>query len=385
MTVLSGNLAAALNETVINEAFQLVLKNRPSLLSVVGPFGQSRAATEGYKMSWLDMQVSADALTVNGAVLAAATSITIAAGSVVARPGMLLSAEGSDEVMLVTAVAGLDLTVTRGVAGTAADIADGATLTIDSVGREENSLGIDDGIFQPETVENFFQTIDTMVTFSRRALATMQYGNTNSMAFQVQERIRQLAIKLDRMLIRGAKLSTTVGGESVTYSGGLRYWAGQAGRINQDAGAAALTLDLIGDLDKEIVTRGGQTDTLAVGIGKAQELSKLIAANYSSQRLADWNQDRGAVLMLPSDIPLIGNVNRIVVDTNIADDELFLLDSSMLKIVPMAANNASNDGNWTSKDATQNGQDGESVRVLGDFAVEMMNSKTHFARLSNIG
>lgn len=387
MTI-SSDLASALNETVINEAFKLVIKNRPSLLSVVG-FGGARAATEGYKMSWLDMAVAADQVTVNGAVLIDGTSIVTAAGSVVMRPGMLLSVDASDEVMLVTAVAGTTsaytLTVTRGVAGTAAAISDGATLTIDSIGREENSTGNDDGIYQPDVVENYFQTIDTMITMSRRALSTMQYGNTNSIAFQIQERIRQLAIKLDRMLIRGPKLSTTVGGDAVTYSGGLRYWAGQTGRINTDASAATLTLDMIAALDKEVVSRGGVTDTLVVGIAKAQKLASLIAANYSSQRLSDWSSDRGAITVLPSDIPLVGSVNKIVVDTNVADDELFVLDSSMVKILPMAALNAENSGSWTTKNATTPGQDGQSVRVLGDFAVEMMNSKTHFARLYNIG
>ncbi|MFW0778405.1 MAG: SU10 major capsid protein [Rickettsiales bacterium] len=383
MPILSGDLSAALNDKVVNEAFRLVLSNRPSLLGVVG-FGGTRLAYDGYKMSWLDMPVDADAFTVAADATDTATSITINSGAVTARAGMLLSVSSSDEIMLVTAVSGTTLTVTRGVAGTAAAITTGAVLTVDSVGREENSTGSEDGIYQPETVENYFQTIDTMVTMSRRAMATAQFGNTNSMAFQIQNRIQQLAIKLDRMLIRGVKLNASVDSNDVTYSGGLRYWAQQTGRINEAAAGAALTLDLINDLNQEVVTRGGTTDTIVVGIEKARQISALIAANYSSQRLADWTADEGSVLMLPSDLPVVGNVNKIVVDTNVAGDELFILDSSMTKVIPMSSGNADADGNWRSLDATQKGQDGQSVRIVGDMGIEIMNSKTHFARLSGL-
>ena len=51
----------------------------------------------------------------------------------------------------------------------------------------------------------------------------------------------------------------------------------------------------------------------------------------------------------------------------------------------MAQNNAGETGAWQTKDATQPGQDGQKVRVLGDFAFEVRNSKTHMARLRNIG
>ena len=36
---------------------------------------------------------------------------------------------------------------------------------------------------------------------------------------------------------------------------------------------------------------------------------------------------------------------------------------------------------WTTKDATQKGQDGERVCILGDFAMEIRQSKTHMGRL----
>lgn len=381
---LSGNLSALLNDKIINEAFDIARSNRTGILQTVS-FGTPRTPYDGYKMSWLDMRVDATSSPTTGAVLVGAATVPVVDGTKF-RPGMTLGPVGSDEVLLVTAVVGNDLTVTRGFGGTtAAALTSGQVLVIDSVGREENSLAQNDGIFQPDPVENFFQTMDTAVEFSRRALATLQFGGTNDIAFQLSERIRQLTTQMNRALVRGRKATATVGGSTVTYTGGLRYYLDQVGAIKVDNSAAVLTLDAINAINAEIVTRGGMANTIAVGIKQARKLSALVGANYDSQRLADWSADEGSVLQLPSDLPLVGNVNRIVIDTNLADGELVIFDSGMINAVPMASGNAEDSGAWRTKDATQNGQDGQRVRVIGDFAMEVRQSKTHMGRLFNIG
>ena len=383
--VTSGVLSSALNQEVINGAFEIARSNRTGILSVVN-FGQPTHAYDGYKMGWLDMRVDATGSTVDGATAVGATTVNVATGDGAKfRVGMTFSPTGSDEVILVTAVTADALTVVRGFGGTtAAALTDDQVITIDVTSRGENSLAENDGIFQPEKVENFFQTMDTAVEMSRRALSTMQWGNTNDLQFQVAERIRQLAIQMDRALIRGRKATATIAGEEYTYTGGLRYFLDQAGAIVSDASAADLTLDMINNLNAEIVKRGGYADTIAVGIDRARELNALVSQNFSSQRLADWSNDEGSVTMLPSDIPLLGTTTTIVVDTNLADDELIIFNKGNITVTPMMANNASESGAWQTKDATQPGQDGERVRVLGDFAMEIRQSKTHMARLHNI-
>lgn len=384
--ITSGLLAAALNQEVINGAFEIARSNRPGILSVVN-FGEAVQAFDGYKMGWLDFRIDATNSTFVGPYTDAETALTVATGDGGKfRPGMTLSVTGSDEVLLVTAVAGDVLTATRGFGGTTAEaIGALAVVTIDSVSREENSLAENDSIYQPDKVENYFQTMDTAVEMSRRALATMQWGNTNDLNFQVAERIKQLVIQMDRALVRGVKDTATIGSELRTYTGGLRHYMSQAGAINIDNSAATLTLDQINNANAEIVSRGGSADTIAVGINKARDLNALVAANYSSQRLNEWSNDQGSVTMLPSDLPLIGRVNTIVVDTNLADDELIIFDKGMVSVKAMEANNANDSGAWRTVDATQNGQDGERVRVIGDFAMEIRQSKTNMARITNIG
>ena len=383
--ITSGVLAAALNDKVINEAFEIARSNRTGLLSVIS-MGDPRMAYDGYKMGWLDMRVDATSSATSASVLVAATTIPVTTGEGAKfRAGMTISPTGSQEIILVTAVSGDNLTVERGFGGTtAAALTSGQVLTIDSVSREENSLAENDGIYQPENVENYFQTMDTAVEFSRRALSTLQFGDTNDLTFQVSERIRQLTIQLDRALVRGRKATATIDGKVRTYTGGVRYWLDQTGALKTDAAAAALTLDHIDTLNAAIVSRGGTSDTIVAPIKQARKISALVRANYAPQRLSEWEADQGSVLALPSDLPLIGNVNRIVVDTNLADDEILLLDRSMLRVVPMAANNANNSGAWQTKDATLPGQDGERTRIIGDFAIEFRQSKVSGARLYNL-
>ena len=51
-TIISGALAQALNQEVINTAFEIARSNRTGILSVVN-FGEAAQAYDGYKMGWL--------------------------------------------------------------------------------------------------------------------------------------------------------------------------------------------------------------------------------------------------------------------------------------------------------------------------------------------
>lgn len=379
----SADLNSVLNKKVLNETFDIVRANRVGLFGAVG-FGAPVQAYEGYKMSWLDAAVGATSSTVTADATAIATIVAVADGTKF-RNGMQVGSLLSDEVMLVTGVSGNNLTVTRAFGGTAAALSTGDVLIINSVGRPEGSEAVDDGIYQPEPVENFFQTMDTAITFTRRMMATAQYGNTNDMTFQIAERLRQLAIQVNRALIGGTKGVATIDAKQVTYTGGLRGFTTQSGGINVNNSAAALTLEALNAANAIVAERGGSTDAILVGIKQARKLHALISSNYQSQRLSDWTADQGAVMMLPFDIPVVGGVNKIIVDTNVLDSELFMVDTSKISVVPMAAGNAPEDGSWTTMDATTPGMDGIRTRVVGDFAMQIRNAKTNMARLYNIG
>ena len=232
---------------------------------------------------------------------------------------------------------------------------------------------------------NLFQTFDTQLNFSRRMLATAQHGNMNGITVQISERMKQLMIQMNRALIKGRQGTATIAGQSVTYVGGLKYYLDAAGALNVDNAGAVLTETKLDDLSEAILLAGGTSNTIAVNTRLGRVLVALMRSNFTSQRLSESQDDKGSVSKIVSDLPLVGNVNQIVIDTNLNDDELLMYDSTKISIIPMGSGNGSEDGNWRTKDSTQPGQDGMKVRVIGDFSFEIMQSQTHFHRLYNIG
>ena len=382
----STTIAAVLNARVIQEQFDIIRPTINGLLALAS-MGTPQRPEEGSKLNWLDMSVGADTITLTAEASAIATTLSVDDGSK-ARAGMLLFVASTGEYLVVTSSDATANTVVaiRGQGGsTAAIIPDTTVISIESIAREEGSQASSDGIYQPIEVENLFQTMDTGVDFTRRALSSAQHGNTNDMAFQTNERLRQLMIQMNKTLLRGRKMSILVGGKITTYTGGLGYFLDQAGAISVGNAAAALTLEAINALQAEVKSRGGMVDSIVVGIPLARVLQSLANAQYGSQTLANFVSDQGGLTRLPSDLPIIGGMANIVVDTNMSDTELYLIDSSRLSIIPMAAGNAADSGAWRTIDSTQNGQDGQSVRIIGDFGIQVRDSKTNFARLTNIG
>lgn len=378
----SNSLAAYLDNKMINEAFEIARTSRTGVLATIG-FGAAKRPYEGYKQSWTDAYKGADSVTSSAAHTDTVTTLTVDSTAVL-KVGSVIG--NGEEVMYVSAILGpTTATVVRGVGGTTAEtIADNDVLTIDSVGVVENSTGTDDNLYQPILTENFFQTMDTQINMSRRAVATLQYGDTNDLQFQLGERLRQLAINMDRMIIRGRKFAQGAGDSLISYSGGFKYFNDQTGGIKIDASGAALSTILINNLNEQIVDAGGTTNSIAVSVAKARDIHAIVSANYNSERLSDWVADEGSVFQLPTDMPLVGNVNNIVIDTNLADTEVMMYDSTKLSIVPMAAGNGGEAGNWHTKDSTQPGQDGESARIIGDFSLECRQSLSHMGLTHNL-
>lgn len=380
-TVTTGLLSTALTAEVVQQQFEVV---RPTIngLMAIATMGSPVQSGDINQIKWLNMSVGADELETVGVTAVGATTINVTDGSK-ARTGMALEFGG--EYILVVSVAGNALTVLRGQGGTdAVEIPAGSTLSIESNAREENSLAATDGIYQPEKVENYFQTMDTAVEMSEDALMELQWGDVNNMVFQTNERIRQLAIQMNKMLMRGRKMKVSLGGKDHYYSGGLDYFLDQPEALSVDHANAALTLKAIADLQSSIKKRGGMVNTLVCGIDMGRKIQALVNEKYSSQRLTDFVADNGGLVSLPSDMPLIGDVVRIVIDTACKAGTIYLCDSSRLRIVPKGQGNGSADGSWRTLDATLPGQDGQKVRIIGKFACEIRDANTHFAKLYNV-
>jgi hypothetical protein len=383
-TILVDDLVAALNAETIQQSLEIVRSSRPSVLGSIAGFTSPEVMSSDRKIQWLDYKINARADQLSAAVAdGTATTWNVDNGAKF-RPRMLIRAESTGEVAVVVSVSGNALTVQRGINGVAAAIADNAVITVQSVAREENSLADSDSIDQPSKEFNLVQTMDTTIEMSDDAMKVAQYGDTNQMALQISNQMMQLQYQMNNALIGGTRGSFTVGGKESFMTGGMRYFAEQNG-VNVDNSAAALTLDQINAVYETVFNNGGQVSRIAVGTSLGRKLNALVSAEYSSNRLSEWSSDQGSLISLPSDLPLFGGVTNIVIDNTLGASELFMYDPSRIQIVPAAANQSDSDGGWKTLDATQKGQDGMAVRVIGKMALRLRDSATHLARIHNIG
>ena len=93
--ITSADLVGTLNEEVINEAFEIARSNRTGILSTVS-MGSPLQAFDGYKMSWLEMQVNATQSTLTSGIHNSVTTIPVADGALF-RAGMTFSVDAYSE------------------------------------------------------------------------------------------------------------------------------------------------------------------------------------------------------------------------------------------------------------------------------------------------
>lgn len=384
-TILVSNLVAALNRETLQESINIVRSRRPSVLGSIAGFAAPEIMSSDRKISWLDYKIDARSGLTTASALVGATTIAIDDGGKF-RPRMILRNQRTDELVFVDSVSGNNLTVQRGALGsTAAAVNSADQFWIESIGREENSLATMDAIDQPEKAYNLVQTMDFALEFSDDSLKIAQWGNTNNLSLQVANQMQQLTYQLNNAVINGRRGTVSLGGKDSYFTGGMRHYATQPGGINVDNSAATLTLDQINAVYETVFNRGGMVSRIAVGTALGRKLTALVKANYDSTRLSEWQSDQGSLISLPSDLPLFGGVTNIVIDNTLKANELYMYDPTRIEIVPAAANQSDTDGGWQTKDATQPGQDGIAVRVIGKLALRFRDSKTHLARIHNIG
>lgn len=384
MTILVADLVAALNAETIQEALNIVRSRRPSILGSIAGFAAPDLMDADRKIQWLDYRIDARSDVTTASALVGATTIDVANGSKF-RSRMILRNDRTSELVVVDSVSGNTLTIQRGYGSTAAAVNSGDTFYIESVAREENSLPDADAIDQPDKMYNLVQTMDFTIDMSDDSQKIRQWGDTNDLSMQVANQMQQLTYQLNNALIGGVRGTFTVGSKVSYTTGGMRYFATQSGSTNVDNSAATLTLEQINAVYETVFNKGGMVSRIAVGTALGRKLSALVKANYSSQRLAEWSSDAGSLISLPSDLPLFGGITNIVIDNTLGAKELFMYDPDRIQIVPAAANQSDTDGGWKSMDATQVGQDGKAVRVLGKLGLRFRDSKTHLARIHNIG
>jgi hypothetical protein len=305
----------------------------------------------------------------------AATQITVDNGPRF-RIGDQVRADGSKEVMLVTAIATNQLTVIRGYGGTTAEaLADNKKLII--LGNAALEGADKDASRQTARTRrrNFLQIFSTTVEVSGSQQAAATIGVRDELDYQMQERLRELLRDLENCVLNGVAPAATQEGSSTvrrTMNGIIplittNKFAPNAGGIPAGDGGSQNELNeavLNAALRMIWEQSAGSVDTIVVNGTQKRRINQFIG---QSRGYAPGDTSfKDLVSVYESDF----GVCRVVLSRWMPSDALLLLDSSRASVLPLAGRS------FQFKRLASAG-DAEIGQVIGEYTLELMNEGAH--------
>ena len=361
MTILQNQIVGK-KESVTDELLLLNPHQTP-MISLVG-FGESVSQVE---RQWFEDEMYADETTVATALTNSATTVAVADGSIFEPKHVIKIGE---ELALVTAVAGNNLTVTRGYAGTTAAAAVvGAKVEFQFVEGVEGADARKARFKSRKRVSNLTQIFDESISISGTAAATSEHGIDDLYEYEKQKKILELALQLEKAVINGVKYESADG--KVRQMGGIRQFI----KSNVfDAANAALTLNKLGDAFQAIYEAGGFATggnyKIIVGAKQKRALSAADADKVSITR-----QDNGRGQVVDHFLSDFGAA-EILLNNNLAPDEVIIVDANRVQIKPLQGRDFSHTYMGTKGDYIEG-------QIVGEFTLEFHQEKAH-ARIKGL-
>lgn len=381
--MVSYDLSNLTPDLVLN-LFQVYLKENNSVLEKLITNGLSYEPGTNNKYEWLESQFSPLSWSVNASSLAGAFN-TAAAMTFVStawlKANMILYFQantGADKgdmqvkVISVTNATTASVVIYGGTTGVALDNTCTARLISEAV--KENEKNIEgDTEWQPGREYNHFQIFRKSVEISDTAINTAVYGNVSQLSEQLRGALYKIQQEMSEQTIRGRRVARS-STENGTFGGVLSYVAAAGGNII-DASSTAITPDTTNDLIAKIQEDGGIVNTVVCSINQARKFSAMnrdgsTGANAYTM-ISDASKDVGSfALRFISDIPLMGGIiSNIVIDDKMPKDQIVLCDINKLALVPYA------NRSLRLVDGTQNGQDGVTAILRGEYTLIFKDSK----------
>jgi hypothetical protein len=359
--IINGDLIGK-KESVV-EQIMLLNEHQTPLLNLVG----FSAPVTQVEHTHFEDEMYADESAVSGAKLAADTTLTVADAEPF-RANQVVKV--GEELILVTAVNGNDLTVQRGYAGTTpADIAAGAKIEVQFVeGAEGNDAR--DARYKPrKRVSNFTQIFDETISITGTAAAVSNYGIDDIYEYEKTKKQLELALQLEKALINGVKFESANG--LTRQMAGIRSFV-QTNVVN--ASDAVLSDEMINDAMQKQYEKGafatGGNFKIMVGAKQKRAISNF---NKSNIRLTQAENSRGKVVdHFVSDF----GQAEIVLNNNLGADELFIVDANRLAVKPLQGREFAHE--YLGKQG-----DFYSGMIVGEYTLEFKQEKAH-ARIKGL-
>ncbi len=356
------------------------------IIGIVSPFetplldhlGDAKRASASTIHEWIEDALLPNTDAVNQSSFSpnatAATSITVDNGSRF-RVGDQVKPDGAREVMLVTAISGNVLTVTRQYGGTPSSaLADDKKLVILGNAAIEGDDRPATQFTSRARKRNYTQIFSAAVEVSGSMRAARQVGVADEVDFQKQERLRELLRDLENCVINGvAPAANPQGSASVrrTLNGiipsiATNQFLPGTGVIPAGGGGGTVLTEAVLNACLRAVWEqsAGMIDTILVGGAQKRKINDFL----SNSRLyaAGEERMRNQVSVYESDF----GVQRVILSRWVPADTLLLLDSSRIGVVPLQGRS------FHYKPLAATG-DSETGMVLGEYTLEFKNENAH--------
>lgn len=241
---------------------------------------------------------------------------------------------------------------------------------------ENSKKGESRKITVPSIKYNYFQIFDTLVENSRTLEGSNVIWDIGKIANLRAEWFYQIQRQLTEILANGlrAKFTDPVSGKEIYGAG----WIGQYVVNTIDAEWAVFAQTFFDDAVEKIIKWGWVANAVRCNTKQARAISKLdnpkIQINLNDA--TRWN----VVTALQAGIPVKwSKIDMIIVDTTMPEDEIDVFDMNNIALIPYS--------NWAIReiDATEKGQDWNSIRMLWEYTVEAKNMEQTAVRITNLG
>lgn len=283
---------------------------------------------------------------------------------------------GKTEVMLVTAISGNDLTVTRNYGGsTNSAVADNDVISIIGNAALEGGVAPAARFTNRVRKQNYTQIFTAAVEVSGSQLAAQSIGLADELDFQKQERLRELLRDLENCVINGVAPAATQQGSSTVRRSMKGILASIATNIFQPDGAGIPpgdggNQDLLNEAVLNAAMKAvweqssGSIDTIVCGGFQKRRINSFIS---TSQRFAENTTTFNSMVdVYESDF----GICRVVLCRWMPADKVLLLDSSRLGVLPLGGRS------FHFKPLATTG-DSEVGQVIGEYTLEFRNENAH--------
>jgi len=287
------------------------------------------------------------------------------------RVGDQIQVEGSEELILVTAVNTNTLTVVRGYAGTTPEnLADNKVINILGNAALEGADKPGARFTSRARCGNYTQIFTATVEVSGTDMAASQLGLADEMDYQKQERLREMIRDLENTVLNGGQPASNPEGSGTvrrSMRGIIQHLATNLFHTG-DAGFPSGT-----DLDEAKInyvlrkiweSSSGNVDLIVVGGFQKRKINAFSAGSRSYG--ANDTTFTDMVSIYESDF----GVCRVVTTRWMPQDAALLVDSSRINVLPLAGRS------FHFKPLASAG-DYECGELIGEYTLELKNEAAH--------